>query len=116
MSTATAIRPRPVTHAIRNGKEFEEVVAELDTLIDADPKEGTVLYDRMELLTILVEAYEQKNLPELKPASPQEMVRFMAQQKGLDNVALAHLLGGKSRLSEFYRGVRELSRNQITAL
>ena len=116
MASATATRPVPVTHAIRNGKEFEKAVAELDLLVDADPKEGTAAYDRMELLSILIEAYEAQHLPPFKPASPQEVVRFMADQKGLDSSDLADLLGGKSRLSEFYRGVRELSKHQIIAL
>ena len=116
MATATATRLTPVVHPIRNGKEFDAAVVELDTLIDRDPKEGTAAYDRMELLTILIEAYEAKHLPAFEPVTPQELVRFMAEQKGLDQKSLADLLGGRSRLSEFYNGVRSLSRNQIVKL
>lgn len=116
MATATATRLTPVVHAIRNGKEFHTAVAELDALIDADPREGTRAFDRMELLTILIEAYEEQHLPPFEPATPQEVVRFMAEQKGLDASDLAHILGGRSRLSDFYNGVRALSRNQIVKL
>jgi HTH-type transcriptional regulator/antitoxin HigA len=116
MATATATRLTPVVHPIRNVKEFDAAVVELDTLIDRDPKEGTAAYDRMELLTILIEAYEAKHLPAFEPVTPQELVRFMAEQKGLDQKSLADLLGGRSRLSEFYNGVRSLSRNQIVKL
>ena len=116
MGTATATKPTPVLHPIRNGKEFQSAVIELDALIDADPREGSVAYDRMELLTILIGAYEEQHLPPFEPATPQEIVKFMAAQKGLSATDLAHLLGGRSRLSDFYNGVRALSRNQIVKL
>ena len=63
MATATATKAVPVVHAIRNAREFHTAVIELDALIDADPKQGTTAYDRMELLTILTEAYEEQHLP-----------------------------------------------------
>lgn len=116
MATATANRPTPVVHAIRNGKEFHAAVIELDALIDADPREGTIAYDRMELLTILIGAYEEQHLPPFEAATPQEIVKYMAGQKGLSATDLAQLLGGRSRLSDFYNGVRALSRNQIVNL
>ena len=116
MATATATKPVPVVHAIRNAQEFHTAVIELDALIDADPKQGTTAYDRMELLTILIGAYEEQHLPAFEPATPQEVVRFMAEQKGIGSAELAELLGGRSRLSDFYRGERDLSKTQIVAL
>ncbi len=115
-ATATAIRLTPVVHPIRDGKEFDTAVSELDALAYADPKEGSPASERMELLTILIAAYEEKHLAPFEPSSPQEVVRFMAEQKGLDAAELADLLGGRSRLSEFYNGVRALSRGQIIKL
>ena len=70
----------------------------------------------MELLTILIAAYEEEHLPPLKPVSPQEVVRFMVEQKGMTQGALADLLGGRSRLSEFVNETRELSKAQIIRL
>ncbi len=70
----------------------------------------------MELLAILIAAYEQEHLPELKPASPQELVEFMAEQKGITSAGLAALLGGRPRLSEFLNGTRDLSKSQIIRL
>jgi HTH-type transcriptional regulator/antitoxin HigA len=40
----------------------------------------------------------------------------MAEQKGLTRGELAELLGGRSRLSEFLRGERSLSKGQIESL
>lgn len=113
MATATARKADPVVRPIRNAKEFEETVNELDYLADLDPKEGSPAYDRMELLGILIAAYEEAHLPPLEPATPRELVQFMAEQKGIGSPDLAELLGGRSRLSEFLNGTRELSKSQI---
>lgn len=113
MATATARKTDPVVRPIRNSKEFEETVNELDYLADLDPKEGTPAYDRMELLGILIAAYEEAHLPPLEPATPQELVQFMADQKEISSPDLAELLGGRSRLSEFLNGSRDLSKAQI---
>ncbi len=116
MATTTARRAAPVVRPIRNGQEFDEAVAELDELANANPREGTAAYDRMELLTILIAAYEDDNLPPFESASPQEVVRFMAEQRGIDSAVLARLFGGRSRLSEFLSGTRDLSKSQIVTL
>lgn len=113
MTTATARRTDPVVKPIRNAREFEETVGELDYLSDLDPKEGTAAYDRMELLSILIAAYEEEHLPPMKSTTPQEFVQFMAEQRGMTSSDLAELLGGRSRLSEFFNGTRELSKSQI---
>lgn len=113
MATATARKVDPVVRPIRTAKEFEETVNELDYLADLDPKEGTPAHDQMELLGILIAAYEEAQLPSLEPATPKELVQFMAEQKGISSPDLAELLGGRSRLSEFLSGTRGLSKAQI---
>lgn len=107
---------RAITHPIRNKTEFNQVREEWHALMDLDPSKGTPERDRFELLTILIAAYETQNVPEPDLPSPQAVVRFMAEQKGLDQGDLAKLLGGRSRLSEFLNDKRELSRTQIKAL
>lgn len=116
MATLSARKATPILRPIRSGQEFEHAVTELDYLMDLNPQEGTIAHDRLELLAILVGAYEEENLPPFEPASPQEVVRFMAEQKGMTHSALADLLGGRSRLSEFLNGSRELSKSQILRL
>lgn len=106
----------PIEHPIRGRKEFNQIVAEMDALLDADPREGTPELDRLELLSILVAAYEADNEPEPHLPTPQAAVRFMAEQKGITATELAHLLGGRSRLSDFFNEKRELSRAQIRQL
>lgn len=112
----TIRKPAPVFAPLRTRRDFELALSELDYWTDLDPKEGTAEYDRMELLTILIAAYEEDKLPAFQPASPRELVVFMAEQKGINSSALAELLGGRSRLSEFLAGARKLSKSQILRL
>lgn len=113
---ARKVRVDPITHPIRTKKEFNEVREEWHVLLDMDPSRGTAERDRFELLTVLIAAYEAQNVPEPDLPSPQAVVRFMAEQNGLTAGELANLLGGRSRLSEFFKQKKELSRTQIKAL
>jgi len=116
------MRPRnkaignPIQHAIRTEREHNEALQEIEGLLDSSPRKGSREYDRLELLSILVEAYEDENIDVLPNATPQELVEFMAEQKGIDRTALAELFGGRSRLSDFLNGKRDLSLGQLGRL
>jgi HTH-type transcriptional regulator / antitoxin HigA len=121
MTMTTAVRParkaaRPIDKPIRTRAAYEEAQAELDAIVDANPKEGTPAHDRMELLAILIEAYEAEALPPFDAPTPQEMVQQMAEQKGVSPGQLAAVMGGRSRLSDFYHRRRPLSTAQIVKL
>lgn len=62
-------------------------------LLDADPPAGSVEYDELEFLSVLIEAYE-KEQHEWPEATPHEIVQEMAQVHGLSSGDLATLLGG----------------------
>ena len=121
-ATATARRPRnmtignPIQRAIRTDREYNSALREIETLLDRNPRKGSGEYDRLELLSILVEAYEDGNTEPLPGATPQELVEFMAEQKGIDRTALAVLFGGRSRLSDFLNEKRQLSLGQVARL
>jgi len=104
-------------HVLRNVREYKAAVAEIDQLLDADPKRGSEAYDRLEFLSVLVEAYEDEHdaLDE-SAGSPQDAVAFMLEQRGMDRADLARLMGGKARVSEFFAGKRKLSVTQIRSL
>lgn len=104
-------------HVLRNVREYRAAVAEIDQLLDADPKRGTITYDRLEFLSVLVEAYENEHDPvDESLGSPQSVVAFMLEQQGKSRGDLAPLMGGKARVSEFFSGKRRLSVEQIRAL
>ena len=103
-------------HVLRNEAEYVAAVEEIDRLLDADPPAGTDESDRLEFLSVLVSAYEDRHLPEESRPSPQEAVEFMLEQRGLTRVDLAPWLGGRSRVSEFLSGKRRLSLGQVENL
>ncbi len=48
--------------------------------------------------------------------TPQQAVTFMLEQKGLERSDLDEVMGGKSRVSDFLNGKRDLSKSQIEGL
>jgi HTH-type transcriptional regulator / antitoxin HigA len=104
-------------HVLRNAREYRAAVAEIDSLLDADPKRGTAAGDRLEFLSVLVEAYEDAHDPlDAQGGTPQSVVAFMLEQRGMTRADLASHMGGKGRVSEFFNGKRRLSIEQIRAL
>ncbi len=104
-------------HVLRNAKEYRAAVTEVDQLLDTDPKRGTTEYDRLEFLSVLIEAYENERDPiDESTGTPQSVVAFMLEQHEMTRADLAGLMGGKARVSEFFSGKRRLSVEQIKAL
>ena len=103
-------------HVLRNESEYDAAVSEIDDLLNADPEPGSEAYERLEFLSVLVQAYEDVRFPIDETMDPREIVEFMLEQKGLSRSDLAKWLGGRSRVSEFFKGSRTLSIRQIAAL
>lgn len=107
----------PTPHVLRTAEEYDSAVAEIDRLLDLDPAPFTDDYDRLELLSVLVENYESTNDPiDDSDLTPQQVVDFMLSQRGMERAQLAAIMGGRSRVSDFFNGKRELSKSQIEAL
>ena len=68
---------------LRNEEEYDTAVAEIDALLDTDPPHGSEAYDRLEFLSVLVQAYEKAHVPAFEEPVPQEVVDFVLEQKGL---------------------------------
>jgi HTH-type transcriptional regulator / antitoxin HigA len=102
-------------HVLRDEGEFEAAVARVETLLDLDPPSSSAEHEELEFLSVLIEAYEAER-DDWPEATPQEIVQEMAEVHGLSRGDLAALLGGRSRLSDFMNGVRDLSKGQALAL
>jgi len=50
-----------VPHVRRTVAEYNAAVSEVERLLDLDPKKRTPEYDRLEFLSVLIEAYENEN-------------------------------------------------------
>jgi antitoxin component HigA of HigAB toxin-antitoxin module len=103
-------------HVLHNVKEYDAAMEALDRLLALEPQRGTRDFELLELISLLVEDYESRNVPEPPMPSPAAVVEFMLEQRGLTRADLIEPLGGKSRVSEFLSGKRPLSTNQIKAV
>lgn len=97
---------------IRNEEDYEAAVAEIDRLMDLDLDDGE---DRLEILSMLVEAYEGAHFP-VGPPDPLESIKFRMEQAGKTQADLAELFGSRSRASEVLAGRRGLSLELIRRL
>jgi len=101
--------------AIKTKKEYEAALARAYELMQKDLKPNSKLSDELEVLSILIEAYENKHYP-IPPPHPIEAIKFRIEQMGIDEKELTKILGGRSRKSEILSGRRKLSLNMIREL
>lgn len=113
MTTALLDFSKP--HVLKNDTEYEAAIAEIERLLDEDVERASEGYDRLEFLSVLVEHYEEDQYP-MGTVTPQQAVTFMLEQKGLERSDLDEVMGGKSRVSDFLNGKRDLSKSQIAGL
>lgn len=104
------------TRPIRTEDEYDHAREIIARLLREPHDQGSFAYDVLEVLSILIEDYEDKSVPELPDATPQEIVQFMSEQRGIGQGDLAQIVGGRSRLSEFMNKKRALSITQIRSL
>jgi len=79
--------------------------------IDPSTPEG----EELELLSLLVEKYEQEHHA-MEPPTPIEAIKFRMEQMNLRQIDVAPLFGGKTRVSEVLNGKRKLTLKMITLL
>jgi HTH-type transcriptional regulator / antitoxin HigA len=100
-------------HLIKNINDYKKVLARIDSIFDA--KSGTSEYDELELLTTLVEFYEEKQFPIDFP-DPLEAIKFRMEQLGLNQKNMTPYFGSKSKVSEILNGKRTLTLAMMRAL
>jgi HTH-type transcriptional regulator/antitoxin HigA len=68
-----------------------------------------------ELLTLLIEAYEEENYP-IRSASPVKVLKELMEANNLRQKDLAPMLASEGAVSEVLHGRRKLNRNHIERL
>lgn len=91
---------------IKTEEDYEKALARIETLMDAEP--DTPEMDELELLTALVEMYEDLHYP-MEPPDPVEAIKFRMEQMGLSRKDLVPLIGSKSKVSEVLNRKRHLT-------
>jgi len=98
---------------IKSDSDYEAALLEIERLWGAE--ENSAEGDRLEILTTLVEVYEEAHFPMDLP-DPIEAIKFRLEQQGEDQSALIGILGSRTRVYEVLRRDRPLSLNMIRQL
>jgi HTH-type transcriptional regulator / antitoxin HigA len=98
---------------IKTQKEYETALKEIERLFDVEP--GTAEGDRLEILTSLVEAYENQHYPIPLP-DPVEAIRYYMESRGLNRKDLEPYIGKSSVISDILERRTPLSLEMIRRL
>ena len=98
---------------IKTEADYEAALKEIERLFEAQP--GTPQGDRLEVLTTLVEAYEDKHFAIPAP-DPIEAIQYFMESRDLTRRDLEPYLGSRARVSEVLNRRRPLSLEMIREL
>lgn len=95
---------------IKTKKDYQQALERLELIFDAkkNSKEG----NELEILSILIEKYEDEHFPVGFP-DPIEAIKFRMEQLGYNQTDLARVVGLKSRASEILNKKRKLTIEMI---
>jgi HTH-type transcriptional regulator/antitoxin HigA len=98
---------------IKTEEDYNQALKRLEVIFDApvDSMEG----DEAELLSILIEKYEDEHYP-IDAPDPIEAIKFRMEQMDMNNQDLADVIGYKSRVSEIFNRKRTLTLKMIRNL
>lgn len=98
---------------IKNETDYQAMLGEIERLFDAAP--DTPEGDRLEVLTTLVEAYEEKHYNIPMP-DPIEAILYHMESRGLSRRDLEPYIGSRARVSEVLNRKRPLTMEMIRNL
>lgn len=93
--------------------DYKTALARVDKLIDT--RRTDTLQNELMLLSYLIEEYERDHMP-IPEASPQEVIRYALEMRGLKQKDLIPILGSKSNVSKVLNGSIKLKTDQLHIL
>ena|SRR3990172_4714017 len=98
---------------IRTKRDYSVALKEIERLFHARP--GTADSDRLEVLTTLAVAYEEKHYTVPLP-NPIDAIRYYMESRGLTRLDLEKFIGSRARVSEVLNRKRPLTMQMIRNL
>lgn len=98
---------------IRSQSDYQLALQELYQLMDAPTDSDD--FDRAELLSIIVEKYEEENFP-IEDPDPIEAIKYLMNELDMNQTQLGEIVGGKSKASLILNRKRALSITMIRNL
>jgi HTH-type transcriptional regulator/antitoxin HigA len=105
---------RTLPHIIRTEEQYERLTEELlrlDERENPSPEEKELA----ELLTLLIDEYEERRYP-IRKASPRQTLQHLMEARGLTQKDLWKVFGSKGITSEVFHGKRSISKAQAKKL
>jgi HTH-type transcriptional regulator / antitoxin HigA len=102
-----------INRLIKTEEDYNMALSRIEQLMDAKP--GTAELDELELLTALVEMYEESHFP-VSPPDPIDAIKFRMEQLGLSQKDMVPFIGTKSKVSEILNGKRTLTLAMMRSL
>lgn len=100
---------------IKTEQEYREALAIISPMFDNQPEIDSPEFDYMEVLLLLIEAYEAKHYP-IDPPDPIEAIKFRMEQQGLTAKDLVPAIGQLNRVYEILNKKRKLTLTMIRKL
>ena len=98
---------------IKTEEDYQKALKRLEEIFHSPI--NTVEGDEAEVLSILIEKFEDKHYP-IEAPDPIEAIKFRMAQLEMDNNDLAKIIGYKSRVSEIFNRKRKLTLKMIRNL
>ncbi len=99
--------------AIKTKKDYSDALGRLQEIFDA--KKHSLEGDELDILSILIEKYEEDYFP-IGLSDPIEAIKFRMEQMEYNQVDLARIVGLKSRASEILNKKRKLNLEMVRQL
>jgi len=98
---------------IKSDKDYRNALERLELIFDApiDTKEG----DEAEILSLLIENYENEHYP-IEAPDPIEAIKIRMEELNMRQKDLVGIIGGKSRVSEILNRKKRLTVEMIREL
>src|SRR5215510_9414261 len=103
------------TRVIRTEDQYHAYLDEVEQLMLRGESLSQNEVDRLEVLTVLLETYENSKYP-VEPPDPIEAILFRMEEKGLKQADLIPYFGTSSRVSEVLKRKRPLTVQMIRAI
>ncbi len=98
---------------IKNESDYRAALDEIERLFDAEP--NTPEFNRLDILTTLVEAYEQRHYP-IEAPDPIEAILYYLESRGLSWQDLDSAVGSQGQIIEVLNRKQELTLDMIRSL
>ncbi|KMJ46244.1 transcriptional regulator [Xenorhabdus khoisanae] len=100
---------------IRTEQDYQEALKAIAPLFNNQPEIGTPEFDYMEVMVLLIEAYEAEHYP-IDPPDPIEAIKYRMELSGLTIKDLEPAIGKANRVYEVLNRKRNLTLTMIRNL